>query len=170
MQLLRAAAVLTAVLPALAIAAICDNTAIDPPDSVEANYDNIDEAFIAITEKYINERKTTVLRVDASLSLTLSNGDITIPGGGKANVFNNVKPIEEYLLTQAELASTASDVTGKTSATGTAASVPTESASQSQSGTAAAPSQTLDESAAGKIVVGGWVAVVAALAAVVVVA
>ena len=118
-------------------------------------------------------RKTTVLRLDETVTVTLSNGDINLPNDAKANVFNNDKPLEEYLLKISDNLNSlhddpaASDVSKKTSVTGTAASVPTESASHSQSGTAAAASQTSDESAAGKIA-SGWVAAVAALAAVVV--
>lgn len=55
MQLLRAVAVLTAVLPALALAAICDKTAIDPPDQVEANLENIETAFLDIARKTVKQ-------------------------------------------------------------------------------------------------------------------
>ena len=53
MQLLRAAAVLTAVLPTLAIAAICSPTAGPVPDQVKANYENIETAFLDIARKSV---------------------------------------------------------------------------------------------------------------------
>lgn len=55
MQLLRVAAVLTAVLPALAIAAVCDDTANSGPNQIKADYEKFETAFLDIAKETVKK-------------------------------------------------------------------------------------------------------------------